>query len=94
MIGRPAGVQIRCRRRPQNRQWLGQVGEGAGQVPGQEPPPACFGADTEQDLGHGEGEQFGIGQPWRSSGPGGLAEVVIDLDLECGQKVFRNTART
>jgi hypothetical protein len=78
VIGRSAGVQTRCRRRPQkNREW-------------QEPQPPGLGTDPEQCLGHRESHQLGIGQPRRSSSPGGLAQMIVDLDVECGQRVFRS----
>jgi hypothetical protein len=34
----------------------------------------------------GQGEQFGVGRQGWPPGPGGLAEVIIELDVECGRK--------
>jgi len=56
---------------------------------GQEPQPAGFGADPEQDLSHGECQQLGVGEPGRSSSPrrlAGLTQMIVDLDVECGEK--------
>jgi hypothetical protein len=37
-------------------------------------------------LGDGEGEQFSVGQARWSADASGPAEVIIDLDLQRGQK--------
>jgi hypothetical protein len=51
---------------------------------GHETKPAGFGPDSEQDLGDGEREQFGVGRlrgsPWSGAPP----KLVIDLHMECG----------
>jgi hypothetical protein len=53
---------------------------------GQEPQPARLGTDPEQRLGHRESQQLSVGQPGRPPMAGGLAQVIVDLDVECGQK--------
>ena len=65
---------------------LGQVAEGTGQACGQETQPAGFRGEPKQGLGHGQGEQFSIGQPGWPPTPGGLTQVVVDLDVECREK--------
>jgi hypothetical protein len=64
----------------------GQVRKRRGQRAGHEPQPAGLGADPEQDLGDREGEEFSVGELGRSARAGGLAQPVVDLDIECGQE--------
>lgn len=64
----------------------GHVGEGAGQVRRDEPQPAGLGADSEQDLGHRQGQRFGIGQLRRAPEAGRFTDPVVDLHVQCGQK--------
>jgi hypothetical protein len=51
-----------------------------------EPQPATLGVAAEQDLGHGQTDQFGIGEarrPARTLPDSELDEEVVDLDVEC-----------
>jgi hypothetical protein len=64
----------------------GQVGRGPGQPLRDQTQPARFGADVEQRLGHGQGEQLGVGQPRAASGTAARAKIVADPDLECGRE--------
>ncbi|HZU15285.1 MAG TPA: hypothetical protein VFD01_01565, partial [Candidatus Dormibacteraeota bacterium] len=47
---------------------LGQVGEEVAQPVPREAPPAALGIEPEQDLGHGQADQLGIGEA-RRPGP-------------------------
>jgi hypothetical protein len=64
----------------------GQVGERAGQRARDEPQPAGLRAHPEQHLGHGQGEQLGIRELGWSTRSGAAAQVVVDLDVQCGQE--------
>lgn len=48
--------------------------------------PVRLGPGAEQDLGHGQADQFGIGQQRRPAQPSWCADRVIDLHVQCGQE--------
>jgi hypothetical protein len=64
----------------------GQVAERSGHVPGYEAQPTGLRPHAQQDLGHGQGEQLGVGQLRGAIGAGWPSQVIVDLDVECGQK--------
>lgn len=63
-----------------------QVGERARQHSLDEAQPAGLGAHPEQDLGHGQSGQLGVGELGRSPDAVPSAEVVVDVDVESGQE--------
>jgi hypothetical protein len=50
---------------------------------GGEPQPATFRTAPEQDLGDGQADQLGIGEPGTPARSLARAKQVIDGDLEC-----------
>jgi hypothetical protein len=65
---------------------LGQVGEEVAEPMPREAPPAALGVEPEQDLGHGQADQLGIGEARRPAGTAADAEQdeeVVDGDVPC-----------
>ena len=58
-----------------------QVGVGVGEA-----QPAGFAVEARHRLGHGQGDQFRIGQPGRPATPARGLQVVIDMHVQCGQE--------
>jgi hypothetical protein len=63
--------------------WGRQIGKQVAKAAVGEPQPAPLAVTAEQDLGHGQADQFGVAElgaaPW--SHP--RAEQLIDHDIEC-----------
>jgi hypothetical protein len=59
-------------------------------MPGHEPQPAGLGPHAEQDLGHRQGQQFGVAEFEWASGVGRPPEMIVDLDGSAVRKVFRS----
>jgi hypothetical protein len=53
------------------------------------PDPAAFTVESEQHLGHCQGQQFGVAE-YRPSAPttARLDDTIIDEDIEFGQEGF------
>jgi hypothetical protein len=63
------------------------VGEQVPQPVGDRSQPAAFGAVAEQDLGHGQAEEFAVGQlGWVARAPAGFQQLV-DGDVQCDDEV-------
>ncbi len=65
---------------------LGQVGEEVTEPVLGEAQPAALGVEAEQDLGHGQADQLGVGEARRSAGALPDAqpdEEVVDFDVAC-----------
>jgi hypothetical protein len=64
----------------------GQVGKQVAHTVVGEPQPAPLGVAAQQDLGHRQADQLGVGQlggtAWSSAG----AEQVVDGDVQCGDE--------
>jgi hypothetical protein len=72
---------------------LGQVGEQAMQVGVGEADPAGLGVEAQQHLGHGQSDQLRVGQPRQAAQPPRSGQLIIDLDLECGQEGIQLVGR-
>ena len=63
-----------------------QVGEEVAESAAGEPQPAALRVAPEQNLGHGQADQFGVGEArWstRALPDAQLDEEVVDFDVEC-----------
>jgi hypothetical protein len=65
---------------------VGQAGEQVTDLPAGGADPLPLRIVSEQDLGDGDGDQFGVGEPGRSTSPAQPLQLVVDLHVECGQE--------
>src|SRR4029453_19082738 len=59
-----------------------QVGEQVPQPGSGEPQPAPLGGEPEQDLGHGQADQLGVGEFGPPAGADPGAEQLVDADVQ------------
>jgi hypothetical protein len=60
-----------------------QIGEQMAEPAVGEPQPAPLRRAAEQDLSHGQGDEFGVGQLGSTARPDPGAEQVINGDVQC-----------
>ena len=69
---------------------VGQIGEQVPQPAVAEPDPAVLVMTAKQDLSHGQGDQFAVGQAWSAAGvvaTGIGPQQVVDDAVQCGDEV-------
>lgn len=51
-----------------------------------EAQPAGLAVEAQHRLGHGQSDQFRVGQPGRLAPPSRGLQAVVDMHVQCGQE--------